>query len=241
VELGKLHGYDIRHFTTGQQLLSYVSASKADVMICDIRLPDMTGLELMRIIRDELSPAQQPQFIFITGHGDVVTAVAALRLGAVDFLNKPIAGDELIKTIGRAILRAGNQLVPTMAKPVETNPTADDVQYYSLAKQILSLEMNLAKLSNRNLFGDHAWSLLLALFLADFRKEVISASNLSIDAGVPLSTSTRRLMDLELDGFLTRQKDSLDNRRTIVALSDKGRVAVREHLNAIRSLKSSVK
>ena len=237
IELCSLHGYEVLHFTTSQKLLAHVSATPvAEVIICDIHLPDMTGIKLMEVIREELPLSKQPQFLFVTGHSDVSNAVSALRLGAVDFLSKPVAGEDLIKTVGRAILRIGTQSSRVSGSLADIPPTDDEIRHYELTKKALELELKRSKLSNRNLFGDPSWSLLLALFLADFKREVVFVGTLSLDAGVPLSTVTRRLADLELEGFLSRQKDGADQRRTVVALGDKGRKVVRDYLAAIANL-----
>jgi len=240
IELCNLHGYEVSHATNSRELLEFMNHSDVDVVICDINLPGMSGIEIIGMLRDELTLRRKPQFIFITGHGDMELAIEALRLGAIDFLNKPLSGSELIKTIGRAILRGGhNKDLATMDPETasQANPSIDE-HLRSLAAQFLEFEMTKGRMSTRNLFGDPSWTLMLALFLADFRNEVISASNLSIDAGVPLSTSTRRLIDLEADGFLSRSKDALDSRRVLISLSSKGRDFVREHLQIIGSLRS---
>ncbi|RTL48096.1 MAG: response regulator [Bradyrhizobiaceae bacterium] len=241
-DLCSLHGYELTHVSSARKLLAFIRDDDADIVICDIRLPDMSGIELMRIVRDELPLERQPQFIFITGHGDINMAVDALRLGAIDFLNKPLSGLELIKTIGRAILRVGHQpnYVLERSNDDEVPSLPADVVFFNLGKKILDFEMSRCKVSSRNLFGDPSWSLMLALFLADFRKEIISASNLSIDAGVPLSTSTRRLIDLEQEGFLNRRKDDEDNRRTIITMSKAGREVVRECLQEILAIKATI-
>jgi len=138
--------------------------------------------------------------------------------------------------VGRAILRIGTQSSRVSGSLADIPPTDDEIRHYELTKKALELELKRSKLSNRNLFGDPSWSLLLALFLADFKREVVFVGTLSLDAGVPLSTVTRRLADLELEGFLSRQKDGADQRRTVVALGDKGRKVVRDYLAAIANL-----
>ncbi|REC93978.1 sigma-54-dependent transcriptional regulator [Kushneria indalinina] len=102
-------------FTTGQTLelagyqpLPVASADKAlealeqdfpGVLISDIRMPGMDGMALLREVH-----ARDPELpvILITGHGDVSTAVTAMRDGAWDFVEKPFAGDELVEVVRRA-------------------------------------------------------------------------------------------------------------------------------------------
>ncbi len=60
----------------------------------------MSGLDLVRQLQQE---PVRPVVVMITGHGDVHLAVRAMRAGAVDFLEKPVEGDELLESIGRAL------------------------------------------------------------------------------------------------------------------------------------------
>ena len=70
------------------------------VVVCDIRLPNMDGLEFL--IRARKIDPHLP-IILITGHGDVSTAVQAMRDGAYDFIEKPYSSERLVKTVQRAL------------------------------------------------------------------------------------------------------------------------------------------
>jgi FixJ family two-component response regulator len=71
-------------------------------LVLDVRLPDVSGLELQR----ELAEANiQIPIIFITGHGDIPMSVRAMKAGAVEFLTKPFRGQELLDAIQEAIAR----------------------------------------------------------------------------------------------------------------------------------------
>jgi DNA-binding NtrC family response regulator len=75
-------------------------AGAYQVAICDINLPEMGGLELLREI---MKSHRQTAVIMLTGYGTVETAVQALRLGAIDFLTKPVVDDELRLGLERAL------------------------------------------------------------------------------------------------------------------------------------------
>ena len=81
----------------GEQL---VAEHHPDVVVLDLRLPDKSGLECFKRIR-EIDP--RTPVIFITGHGTVATAIEATKLGAYDYLFKPLELDELRELIGRAL------------------------------------------------------------------------------------------------------------------------------------------
>ena len=71
-----------------------------DCLLVDLRMPQMTGLELQQELNKRNSPVP---LIVISGHGDVPLAVAAMRAGAFDFLQKPFDDDVLLDSIHRAL------------------------------------------------------------------------------------------------------------------------------------------
>jgi FixJ family two-component response regulator len=70
-------------------------------LVVDVRMPGMSGLELHQVLR---SRGIGVPVIFITGHGDVSMAVAAMKLGAYDFLEKPFRDQELLDRVQQALL-----------------------------------------------------------------------------------------------------------------------------------------
>ena len=71
-------------------------------VISDVRMPDITGIELLRRLK---SVKPNLPVIMITGHGDISLAVEAMKLGAVDFLEKPFDDDQLIAAVQAALNR----------------------------------------------------------------------------------------------------------------------------------------
>ena len=72
-------------------------------IVCDVRMPDMTGLDLLRKLKQT---GDDRPFLLLTGHGDVAMALEAIKLGAFDFLEKPFDNDRLIEAIKSALVAA---------------------------------------------------------------------------------------------------------------------------------------
>jgi two-component system, LuxR family, response regulator TtrR len=91
-------GYRVTGFATAESFLERYDPLAVGVLILDIRMPGMTGLELQEVLhqRGSLLP-----IIFITGHGDVPMAVKAMKLGAADFIEKPFNEALLRDLVGK--------------------------------------------------------------------------------------------------------------------------------------------
>lgn len=95
----EIEGYDVLQANSARDALAHIEYSWPGVVITDINMPGMDGLELMRKIRT-IDP--DLPVTLLTGHGDISTAVAAMRDGAYDFLEKPFSADLLLETVQRA-------------------------------------------------------------------------------------------------------------------------------------------
>src|SRR5690606_4752954 len=90
--------------TNAKEALSVLDDIRPDVLLTDVRMPGLSGLDLLRTVRER---ALATEVILITGHGDVPMAVEAMRSGAFDFLQKPYVPDQLVNTLRRAAEQAG--------------------------------------------------------------------------------------------------------------------------------------
>jgi FixJ family two-component response regulator len=80
----------------------YLEAAKPDAPAClilDVQLPDISGLDL----QTRLAGKDHPPIVFITGHGDVPSSVRAMKAGALDFLPKPFAKDDIVAAVDAAL------------------------------------------------------------------------------------------------------------------------------------------
>lgn len=92
-------GYEIYEAANGDEGLEVFRRERPPIVITDIRMPGMDGLELLRNIKAE-SP--ETEVILVTGHGDVDVAIEGLKLDACDFINKPVGPEVLEISLKRA-------------------------------------------------------------------------------------------------------------------------------------------
>ena len=99
-ELFESVGLKVSPFKSPEQFLGYTIPDASCCIILDVRMPEMSGLKLQA----ELSKAEvQVPVVFLTAHGDVEMAVAAMKAGAVDFLVKPFRTQDLLDAVFAAL------------------------------------------------------------------------------------------------------------------------------------------
>jgi DNA-binding NtrC family response regulator len=101
LELGEV-GFDVRAFPTADGVVDEVRKSPPEALLVDLRLPGVSGMELLSQVR---SVDDRAQVVVFTGHGAVPEAVEAMRRGAHDFLTKPVRLDVLEQVLRRAVER----------------------------------------------------------------------------------------------------------------------------------------
>ncbi len=100
-------GLQVRLFESAQMFLNELPGLEAGCVVTDIRMPGIDGMELLRQL-GLASGARKLPVIVMTGHGDVPLAVEAMKLGALDFLEKPFDDDRLIRMIEAALSQSDN-------------------------------------------------------------------------------------------------------------------------------------
>jgi len=96
-------GFGVTALPTGEEALSAVSAELFDLLLLDVALPGMDGIEVLRRMR---AAGQTVPVVMISGHATAEQAVQALKEGAVDFLEKPLALERVLVTVSNALAHA---------------------------------------------------------------------------------------------------------------------------------------
>ncbi|MEN8376086.1 MAG: sigma-54 dependent transcriptional regulator [Gemmatimonadota bacterium] len=103
-QLLEYEGHEVREAGTGGEALTSVEGAAPDLVFLDVKMPRVDGLEILPRIHD-IEPGVP--VVMISGHGTIETAVEATRLGAWDFLEKPLDTDRVLVTLRNALERSG--------------------------------------------------------------------------------------------------------------------------------------
>jgi len=136
-ELARL-GHEVRAVGDGEAALKLLEESNVDVLLTDISMPRMDGMELLRRVHQRPNP---PEVIMLTGHATVESAIEAMKLGAYDYLSKPYRLAELDALVNQAAekrrLRVDNARLRTL---VERQTATPEIVYVSDAmREVLRL------------------------------------------------------------------------------------------------------
>ncbi|MBL4889745.1 MAG: sigma-54-dependent Fis family transcriptional regulator [Candidatus Lindowbacteria bacterium] len=93
-------GYSVKTFTDGKQLLAESGVEKPDVIISDLQMPTIDGVKLLRLLKER---GEKAPVVLLTAHGSIDRAVEAMKLGAYDFLTKPVDNEKILITLRNAI------------------------------------------------------------------------------------------------------------------------------------------
>jgi FixJ family two-component response regulator len=96
------NGIAVRTFSAAMEFIQCYERDAPGCLVLDLRLPGMSGLELQKYLKQK---GVEIPIVFVTGHGDVATAVTAIKGGAVDFIEKPFSYREVLSIIEKAFRR----------------------------------------------------------------------------------------------------------------------------------------
>jgi len=134
-------GYLVVEASDGEEALAALAGARSDLVLLDLQMPRLDGMGTLRRLRD--LGAEVP-VVIVTAHGSIPDAVEAMRLGAIDFLTKPLKPDALraavADVLGRHSARQPATAVPVVAGPPEADPTTggESASQLSRAKKALN-------------------------------------------------------------------------------------------------------
>ena len=96
-------GHDVVAIDSARAARQLLGTRIFDVLLVDNQMPEVTGLDLIRDITSTMPESERPQILMMTAHATVESALAAMKLGALDYLQKPFEIDELLVVVERAV------------------------------------------------------------------------------------------------------------------------------------------
>ncbi len=96
-------GYEIVEATNGREALDQIEHDRPDAMILDLSMPQLDGMGVLRAMQDLGAGRPVPRTVVLTAYGSVPAAVRAMRLGALDFVEKPVSPDEIRASVAAAL------------------------------------------------------------------------------------------------------------------------------------------
>jgi len=249
-------GFDSVPALSGDEALTILRTTPGiGVAISDIHMPGMDGIKLLQNVGALTGTASMPRFIFLTAYPELEFAVAALRLGAVDFLAKPVRPQELVSAVRSAVDRFERGNVPVqltdqaalLAQQAEAlaaalnawkhpQPQRPERERAAPTHDFATLGLHHVRRPRHSCaplgeLDDVAWDLLLELLRAERGAQRVSVSALSISVEhISPTTALRRIRELVKAGHIVRNPDPLDARRDFVALSTASRAALERYL-----------
>jgi CheY-like chemotaxis protein len=209
-------GLPSRTAETAMQALQLVQRHpELQVMVTDLQMPQIDGIELLQKLATRRR-GRPIVAIVVTGNASLDRAVAALRLNAIDFIQKPATAEEVALAVNRAFALAKDQSDASA-------PSAGPTTRPDYLRALVAARADRDAIFRTDLFADPAWDMLLDLAVAEATGRPISVTSLCIASGVPTTTALRRIEELQEAGLVQRAPDPADRRRIIVGLTDLGR------------------
>lgn len=192
----KLSGIQVRAFSEPLALLRTIKPDMPIVVISDIRMPEMDGIELLAQIKnkDEGIPV-----ILITGHGDVPLAVEAMKAGAFEFLTKPFSPDQLLDFVKQA---QANRVAQLGAKQENSQ-----IKVKSLVENVKEKRAELEASIHDDLHNDDDLSTRIALYEKTIIEDVLYQHNANIGAVLSHLSIPRRTLNEKMKKHNILSKD----------------------------------
>lgn len=142
-----LAGYEVQTFSRAADALPLITAEFEGVIISDIRMPEMDGLEFLQHV---LRIDRDLPVILISGHADVATAVSAIRNGGYDLLEKPFSNTQLVEVLKRASDKRRLTLENRALKEALANQTRPGPRIIGQTPAIMLLRKMITRIAAQN-------------------------------------------------------------------------------------------
>ena len=191
-------GFETVSFSSGLPVISYLSKESADLMILDIGLPDINGLELCKEIRK----AYAIPIIFLTARVDEIDRVVGLEIGADDYITKPFSPRELSARVKAVLRRTGHTVTqPSSGQPFQVNESKRQISYFGEVLDLSRYEYEILKTFIRRPGHVYSRDQLMELVW----EEPDTSLDRTVDAHIKNIRAKLRAIKLEKDPIVTHR------------------------------------
>ena len=135
-------GFNVLSAESGRAAVLLASANHIDLLLSDLIMPDMSGIEVLQTVREKHPDCAA---IILTAYGTISTAVEAMRLGAFTYLQKPFDNKELVADIHKALAAAPNRTATAMAVGSSVKPVKNMIGTSAAIKDVYSVIERVAR------------------------------------------------------------------------------------------------
>ncbi len=205
----RLEGYHVAAVGNGEAAIDHVRLNPVDLVLLDLRMPGMSGLEVIKVI-SRISP--DVEIILLTAHGSMESAIEALRKRVHDYLLKPASPAQILESVSRGLARRNTKL---QSRQKRTSEDGESDQHAIVALDdgtIIDFGRRLVRAGHHTIFLTPAEGRLLKIFVENIGK-----------------VYTHRELVLLVQGYATSQQEAPEILRPLVS-------RLRQKLDGVPSL-----
>ena len=138
------NGFDVTEIYHGGEAIRWVQQNRPDLVLCDLRLEDMDGIDVLKRIKEHYTSLP---VIMITAYSDIRTSVNAMRTGALDYLTKPLQPAEILRCIREALeeTHKSSPLLPVHENTRTLKAAGIDAEYEMIVETLKKVNFNKSK------------------------------------------------------------------------------------------------
>ncbi len=195
-EILRLEGYHVAAVANGEAAVDYVRLNPVDLILLDLRMPGMSGLDVIKVVKRTLP---EIEIILLTAHGSIESATEALRSQVQDYLLKPAAPAQILESVGRGLARRNARLQSRERQEIAFN--ADEHAIVALEDgTLIDFGRRLVRSGSHTVFLTPAEGRLLRIFAENIGK-----------------VFTHRELVLLVQGYATSQQEAPEILRPLVS------------------------
>ncbi len=195
-EILRLEGYHVAAVANGEAAVDYVRLNPVDLILLDLRMPGMSGLDVIKVVNRTLP---EVEIILFTAHGSMESAIEALRSHVQDYLLKPASPTQILESVARGLARRTAKL-----QARERQETAFNVDEHAIVAlgdgTVIDFGRRLVRSGSRTVFLTPAEGRLLRIFAENIGK-----------------VFTHRELVLLVQGYATSQQEAPEILRPLVS------------------------